>query len=264
MSLDWRRPLLYSVAAVVGFFLLAPALIVVPMSFSSSAFLEFPPTGFSTRWYANFFHSSMWTNAAVDSVKVALLTVLVATVLGTLTALGLVRGRFPGKALVQALVLSPAIVPLVIVAIGTFLVFTGWRLQGTLTGLVIAHTALALPFVVVSVGTSLRTFDRTVELAAQSLGAGPWRTFWRITFPLILPGVAAGALFAFVTSWDEIVVAIFMTSPFFRTLPVVVWSQVRTEIDPTIAAVASMLIAVTVLALTLILLVRWRAAARTT
>lgn len=264
MRRDWRRALLYAVAAVVGFFLVAPTLIVVPMSFSSGSRLEFPPPGFSTRWYANFFQSSMWTDAAVDSLEVALLTVLVATSLGTLTALGLVRGRFPGKALAQALVLSPAIVPVVIVAIGTYFVFIRWRLQGTLTGLVIAHTALALPLVVVTVGTSLRTLDRTVELAAQSLGAGPWRTFRRITLPLILPGVVAGALFAFVTSWDEVVVAIFMTSPLFRTLPVVMWSQVRSQIDPTIAAVASMLMAITVLTLVLVLLVRWRASERAT
>lgn len=262
MRRDWRRPSLNVVAGIVGFLLVAPTLIVVPMSFSSGTRLEFPPPGFSTRWYANFFHSSMWTDAAIDSVKVALLTVLVATALGTVTALGLVRGRFPGKALAQALVLSPAIVPVVIIAIGTFFVFIRWRLAGTLTGLVIAHAALAMPLVVVTVGMSLRTLDRNVELAAQSLGAGPWRTFWRITFPLILPGIVAGALFAFVTSWDEIVVAIFMTSPLFRTLPVVMWSQVRSQIDPTIAAVASMLMAVTVLALLLVLLVRWRAAMR--
>jgi putative spermidine/putrescine transport system permease protein len=263
MRRDWRRPSLNAVAGVIGFFLVAPTLIVVPMSFSSGQRLEFPPPGFSTRWYANFFHSSMWTDAAITSVKVALLTVLVATALGTLTALGLVRGRFPGKALVQALVLSPAIVPVVIVAIGTFFVFIRWRLAGTLTGLVLAHTALALPLVVVTVGTSLRTLDRNIELAAQSLGAGPWRTFWRITFPLILPGIIAGALFAFVTSWDEVVVAIFMTSPLFRTLPVVMWSQVRSEIDPTIAAVASLLMAITVLALVLVVIVRWRASLRT-
>jgi putative spermidine/putrescine transport system permease protein len=262
MRREWRGPWLGVAAALIGFFLIAPTLIVVPMSFSSGTRLQFPPPGFSTRWYANFFHSSMWTDAAIASVKVALLTVLVATALGTLTALGLVRGRFPGKVLVQGLMLSPAIVPVVIVAIGTFFVFIRWHLAGTLTGLVIAHSALALPLVVVTVGTSLRTIDRNIELAAQSLGAGPWRTFWRITFPLILPGIIAGALFAFVTSWDEVVVAIFMTSPLFRTLPVVMWSQVRSEIDPTIAAVASMLMGVTVLALLFVLVARWRAAVR--
>ncbi len=264
MSRDWRSPLLYSFAGIVGFFLIAPTLIVVPMSFSSGDHLQFPPPGFSTRWYANFFHQSLWTDAAMDSIKVAALTVVLATALGTVTALGLVRGRFPGRAVANALVLSPAIVPVVIIAIGTFFVFVRWRLAGTLWGLVVVHTALALPLVIVTVGTSLRTLDRTVELAAQSLGANPWRTFWRITFPLIMPGIVAGALFAFVTSWDEVVVAIFLTSPLFRTLPVVMWTQVRSVIDPTIAAVASMLMAITVLALLLVLLVRWRASVRAT
>lgn len=263
MSRDWRRPLLYALAGAVGFFLVAPTLIIVPMSFSSGTRLQFPPPGFSTRWYGNFFHEQMWTSAAIDSVKVALLTVVVSTALGTLTALGLARGRFPGKAIANALVLSPAIVPVVIVAIGMFFVFIRWRIAGTLSGLVIAHTALALPLVIVTVGTSLRTLDRNLELAAQNLGAGPWRTFRRITLPLILPGIVAGALFAFVTSWDEVVVAIFLTSPLFRTLPVVMWSQVRTQIDPTIAAVATMLMGITVLALLLVLLVRSRAAVRT-
>jgi putative spermidine/putrescine transport system permease protein len=262
MIRNWRQTGLNMTAGLVGFFMVAPTLIVIPMSFSSGARLEFPPPGFSTQWYSNFFHSSLWTTAAIDSLKVALLTGVVATVLGTTIALGFVRGRFPGRTIAQALVLSPAIVPIVIIAIGLFLVFNNWGLTGTLMGFVIAHTALAMPFVVVTVGTALRAIDPNIELAAQGLGAGPWRSFFRITLPLILPGVLAGAIFAFITSWDEVVVALFMSSPLFRTLPAVMWIQVRTEIDPTIAAVASMLMATTTLALVFVVAIRWHASRR--
>ena len=262
MTHDWRRPLLYALAGLVGFFLVAPTLIVVPMSFSSGGRLEFPPPGFSSRWYETFFQDARWTTATIDSLQVAALTVLFATVLGTLTALGLTRGRYPGRPLVSALVMSPVIVPIVIIAIGVFFVFVRWQIAGTMTGLVIAHTVLALPLVVVTVGTSLATLDPTLETAAQSLGANPWRTFRRITLPLILPGIVAGALFAFVTSWDEVVIAIFLTSPLFRTLPVVMWGQVRTQIDPTIAAVATLLMVVTTLIVVLALFIQQRRAVR--
>ncbi len=233
----------FGVAIVV--FLIAPTLVLVPMSFSSGTTLQFPPPGFSLRWYENLFTSSVWTTAAASSMQVALLTCVTATVLGTATAFGLVRGRFLGKRIVNAVALSPMIVPLVIVAIGMFAVFVSWQIAGSLLALVLAHTVLALPFVVVNVGASLRTMDRNLELAALNLGANPLKTFRYVTLPRILPGVLAGALFAFITSWDEIVVAIFLTSPFLRTLPVVMWEQVRTEVDPTIAALATVLTLVT-------------------
>jgi putative spermidine/putrescine transport system permease protein len=135
-------------------------------------------------------------------------------------------------------------------------------LAGSLLGLVLAHTALALPFVVISVGTVLRTMDRNLELAAANLGANPTRVFWRITLPLILPGVLAGALFAFITSWDEVVVSIFMTSARFRTLPVEMWEQVRQVVDPTVAAVATTLMVVTTLLLLLVFVIRRQAPVR--
>jgi putative spermidine/putrescine transport system permease protein len=154
------------------------------------------------------------------------------------------------------LMLSPMIVPIVIVAIGTYLVFVSWRLEGSLIGLVVAHVCLALPLVVVNVVASLQSLDRNLELAAQNLGAGPLRTFFRITLPLILPGVGAGALFAFITSWDEVVVSMFLASPTVRTLPVLMWSAIRSEVDPTIAAVASMLTVLTLALLSGSLLTR--------
>jgi putative spermidine/putrescine transport system permease protein len=243
---------------LVAFFLIAPTLIIVPMSFTEGGLLTFPPKGFSTRWYANFLDQQTWTSGALTSVKVGLASAILATTLGTLTALGLVRGRYPGRGLITALVLSPLIVPVVVIAIGMYFVYSDWRIIGTLPGLILAHTALGMPFVVVVVGTSLRTFDRTLELAAQNLGAGPIRTFVRITLPLILPSVVAAALFAFIASWDEVVVSIFLSSPVVRTLPVVIWGQVRTVIDPTIAAVATALTGVTLTVLTFALIAQRR------
>lgn len=253
-----RNPFLLAFVGLVGFFLIAPTLIVVPMSFSAGELLDFPPRGFSTRWYGNFLRSQAWTAGATTSLRVAATVAVLATALGTLTALGLVRGRYPGRAALTALVLSPLIVPVVVIAIGMFFVYSDWHLIGTYQGLILAHAALAIPFVVVVVGTSLRTLDRTLELAAQNLGAGPVRTFLRVTLPLILPSVVAAALFAFITSWDEVVVSIFLSSPIVRTLPVVMWGQVRSYIDPTIAAVATMLTGVTITILAVVLLARRR------
>jgi putative spermidine/putrescine transport system permease protein len=262
MSQDLERrknPVLSGGVGLIGFFLIAPTLIVIPMSFSSGRLLQFPPKGFSTKWYAAFLESQSWTAGVITSMKVGIVTAVLATTIGTLTALGLVRGRYPARGLISAIVLSPLIVPVVVIAIGMYFVYSDWRLIGSLEGLILAHTALAIPFVVVVVGSSLRTFDRTLELAAQNLGAGPIRTFLRITLPLILPSILAGALFAFITSWDEVVVSVFLSSPAVRTLPVVIWGQVRTVIDPTIAAVATFLTGVTLTVLTFVLITRRRA-----
>jgi putative spermidine/putrescine transport system permease protein len=250
------HPLLISVVVLIAVFLIAPTILVIIMSFSSLSSLRFPPPDLSLQWYRNFFESPQWTDALWTSTQVALLSTLTATVLGTLTALGLMRGRFPFKSAVTALILSPMIVPIVIVAVGTYLVFVDWRMQGTLFGFVVAHAALGIPLVVVNVAASLQTLDRNLEMAAQNLGAGPFRTFFKITLPLIMPGVVAGALFAFIESWDEVVVSIFLSSPFVRTLPVVMWSVVRSQIDPTIAALAGMLTALTIVLLAGALLAR--------
>jgi putative spermidine/putrescine transport system permease protein len=166
------------------------------------------------------------------------------------------RGRYPARGLVNALVLSPLIVPLVVTAVGMYLFFVQWQLTGTFWGLALAHTALGIPFVIITVSVSLRALDRNLELAAMNLGAGPIRTFTRVTLPLISPGVVIGALFAFVWSWDELVVAIFLSSPLVRTIPVVMWGQVRSRIDPTIAVVATLLIVVTILLLLSVTLIR--------
>jgi putative spermidine/putrescine transport system permease protein len=243
-------------------YLIAPTLVIVPMSFTEARILSFPPEGFSLEWYGQMFSDRQWASALANSAQVAVLTATLSVVLGTLAALALARGRFRGRTVVNGLVLAPLIVPIVIIGIGMFSLFVRWRLSGSLVGLVLAHTALAVPFVVVSVTASLRTMDRNLELAAANLGATPRQTFQRVTLPIIVPGVIAGAIFAFITSWDEVVVSIFLTSARFRTLPVEMWEQVRTAVDPTVAAVATTLLVVTTVLLVILLVARRPAQAR--
>ena len=260
--LRWNRLLLILFGSLCIVFLIAPSLVIVPMGFSSGSILEFPPPGFSLRWYERMLSDPTWTSGFLNSFVVAVGTAIVSTILGTLAALGLARGRIPLKGVANAVILSPLVVPVVVIAIGMFSLFVRWKITGTPIALILAHTALAVPFVVVSVSTSLRVMDRNLEAAAANLGASPVRTFQRVTLPLILPGVLAGALFAFLSSWDEVVVAIFLTTTRYRTLPAVMWEQVRQVIDPTTAAVATTLLVVTTVALTLAVLVRRQAPAR--
>ncbi len=245
----------------LGAILVAPTIIVTIMSFSAARILSFPPRGLSLHWYANFLGDDTWVRAMVNSAQVGLGAALIATVLGTLMAFGVVRGRYPGRALVNALVLGPMLVPSVVLAIGLYFVFARWKLVGSLAALIAAHACLGLPYVVLVVGSGLRTLDPALERAASNLGAGPLRTFFRVTLPLILPSVAAGALFAFITSWDDVVVAYFLSSPVTRTLPVVMWSATQDTTDPTLAAVATFLSVVTTGLLLVFLCVRRRAVA---
>ena len=241
---------------LVGAWLLAPMLIVLPMGFTDRRSLSFPPTGWSLEWYRNFFSSDEWYGALLTSLEIAVLVTLLATLLGTASAFALVRGRFPGRAAINALLLAPLVVPVVIVAIAVFAAFLRWRLSGTVAGFVLAHTALAIPFVIITVTSSLRTFDVRLELAAANLGASPLRTFRQVTLPLILPGVLSGALFAFITSFDEVVVALFLQSSDVRTLPVQMFTSVTREVDPTIAAASTMILCLTTALLVLFALTR--------
>jgi len=243
------NPLLLAFAIAMAVVLVAPTIIVVIMSFSAGRLLTFPPQGLSLQWYASFLSADTWTRAIVTSAEVGIATAAVSALVGTAMALGLVRGRFRALQLLNGLVLGPMIVPPVVLAIGLYFMFVRWHLIGTFAGMVAAHTSLALPYVVVVTSSSLRNFDRTLELAANSLGAGPTRTFLKVTLPLILPSVAAGCLFAFIISWDELIVAYFLSTPTVRTLPVVMWSAAQDSTDPTLAAVATFLSVITVLLL---------------
>jgi putative spermidine/putrescine transport system permease protein len=263
--MGWTGPVarwaFYALCGAVFVFLIMPVLVVVPMSFSSSRYLQFPPPGLSLRWYANYLGDPEWTGATIRSLIVAALVTGICTVTGTAAALGLVRGTFRGKQLVNGLIVSPMVVPVIIVAIALYFFYApfktwGMPLIGTVPGLVIAHSLLALPLVVINVSATLRGFDRNLEMASLNLGASPLTTFRRVTLPLIRPGIISGALFAFITSFDELVIAIFISGSTARTLPVKMWEGIRLEIDPTIAAVSSLLIAVSVALLLAVALLR--------
>ncbi|MBB5081823.1 ABC transporter permease [Nonomuraea endophytica] len=239
------RIALWVLAALTAVYLVLPVFIVIPTSFSASSFLEFPPKEWSGRWYENFFTDPVWLDSALASLRVAVLVTLLSLVLGTAAALGMVRGRYRLRALVSGLVMAPVLVPYVIVGLAVYATFLELGLTQTTLGFVLVHTALAVPYVVITVSSSLVSFDRRLEQAAMSLGAGPVSTFARVTLPLIAPGLAGGAVFAFVTSFDEVVTGVFLSGPDLTTLPVQMWSGVRVQIDPTVAAVSTMLLLVT-------------------
>jgi putative spermidine/putrescine transport system permease protein len=256
-----RRPTATRIAlgaasGLVAAWLIAPLLIIFPASLTAIQSFRFPPPSWSTMWYENFFSDSRWYGSFLTSLKIAALVTISSVILGTSAALGLVRGRFVGRTAVNALVLSPMIVPLVVIAVGTYAVFLDWRLVGTTLGFVLAHTVLALPFVIVTVAAGLRTFDRELEDAAAGLGANPVQVFRTVTLRLILPSVLIGALFAFMTSFDEVVVALFIASPLNRTLPVQMYSSITRQIDPTIAAASSLLLLLTMVLFLAALLLR--------
>jgi putative spermidine/putrescine transport system permease protein len=231
------------IAGLVLFYLILPILVVIPLSFSSASYLSFPPPGFSLHWYRNFFTRADWISSAWLSIWVGLAVTVLATALGTPASVALVRGRFAGKGLVNAFILSPLIVPGIIVAIGIYFFYARLGVVGNPIALVLAHTCLAVPFVVINVSATLYGFDERLEYAAMSLGASPWGAFRQVTLPLIRPGVLAGALFAFITSFDELIVALFVSGTTAVTLPRRMWEGIRFEIDPTIAAVSTILVA---------------------
>lgn len=246
------------IVAVVLLFLIAPILVVVPLSFNSEPYFTFPMPGVSLRWYEDFFTNDRWTLALQTSVKVAAAVTVFSTALGTLAALGLSRANFPARTLIMSLLISPMVVPVIISAVGMYFFYTRIGLSNSLPGLILAHTALATPFVVIVVTATLSGFDHSLTRAGASLGAPPTRVFFKVILPLILPGVISGALFACVTSFDEVVVVLFLAGPEQRTLPKQMFSGIREMISPTITAAATLLIIFAVIMLTTVELLRRR------
>lgn len=252
MNLAWLSSRVLG-AVVVGacLYLILPTLVIVPISFTSADYISFPPVGFSLRWYEVFIGEGVWRSATLNSLLVALLSATCATVTGTAAALGL--RRLSGKAvqLVIALILMPMIVPGIIIAVALYGSFSRMGIVGTHVGLVVAHTILALPFVVINVSAVMQKVDwRTVD-AARSLGAGPLTAFRKVTLPSILPGAVSGAVFAFLTSFDEVVVSIFLTGIDTVTLPVQMWNGIRFEISPAVASASSIMLGLSVIFLAL-------------
>ncbi|RDC75000.1 ABC transporter permease [Rhodovulum sp. 12E13] len=250
---------------VIFFFLIAPILIIIPLSFNAENFftftpemLRFDPEGYSLKHYRDFFTNPDWQQALWNSVRIAPAATLLAVTLGTLAAIGLSQPHVPYRRAIMAILISPMIVPLIISAAGMYFFYSRIGLQGTYVGVVLAHAALGIPFVIITVTATLVGFDRSLTRASASLGADPVTTFFKVQMPLILPGVISGGLFAFITSFDEVVVVIFVGSANQQTLPWQMFTGLREQISPTILAVATILVAISILLLMTVELLRRR------
>jgi len=253
---------LRGLAVLTLLYLILPVLAIVPLSFSSSTFLVYPIPGWSLRWYQNLVASDEWRMAAKNSFIVAPSATVLATILGTLAAIGLTKANFKGKALLMAILISPMIVPVVVVGVGMYLFFAPLGLANTYIGLIMAHASLGVPFVVTTVAATLQGFNYNLVRASLSLGANPVKTFFSITLPVIAPGVISGALFAFATSFDEVVVTLFLAGADQTTLPRQMFTGIRENISPTIAALATILIVFSTCLLLALEWLRGRNAAR--
>ncbi|MDD9874399.1 MAG: ABC transporter permease [Gammaproteobacteria bacterium] len=230
-----------AVCILVSIYIIAPIVIVLIISFSSAQFLTFPPPGFSMQWYDNILNNPAWIRSIWVSLRVMVPAGIVATVLGTAAAFALSRSRIPGAAVINGILMAPLVVPVIITAAAIFGVFRIWGLYGTIGGLIIAHSVLTIPYVLSTVGASLQLVDQRLEDAAANLGATPWVAFQSVTLPLIMPAVLSGLLFAMVVSFDELVVSLFISTPVVRPVTVQMWSNIRGDVDPTIAAIATII-----------------------
>ena len=259
--------LLKSTSWLVLFFLIMPILVIIPLSFNVEPFfsftkgmLTFQPEAYSMRWYSAIFSDPKWVLAIKNSFFIGICATVIATALGTCAAVGLARDDMPARRLITALLLSPMIVPLIITAAGMFFFYSDLGLAGNYLGVILAHAALGTPFVIITVTATLAGFDYSLVRAGLNLGARPVRVFWDIIMPLIRPGVISGALFAFITSFDEVVVILFMAGPQQRTIPRQMFSGLREQINPSILAIATLLIILSIIMLVTIELLRRRSA----
>ena len=253
------------ICALIFLFLILPILVIIPLSFNAEPYFTFTPgmlaldpEAYSLRWYRDMITNPQWQHSTENSIVVAFFSTLLATALGTVAALGLSKPFMPFKGAIMGLLISPMIVPLIISAAGMFFFYSSIGLAQTLPGLILAHTALGTPFVVITVTATLIGFDHSLVRAANNLGADPTTTFFKIIMPLILPGVISGALFAFITSFDEVVVVLFLAGFEQRTIPRQMFSGLREQISPTILAVATILVTFSIFLLATIELLRRR------
>lgn len=253
------------ICGLIFCFLIGPLFVIIPLSFNAEPYFSFTqkmltldPEGYSLRWYQDFFTSEAWLHSIKNSILIAIASTILATVLGTIAALGLSSRFMPYRSVVMAVLISPMIVPVIISGAGMFFFFSDVGLAQTYLGVILAHTALGIPFVVITVTATLTGFDQSLVRAAASMGANPTTTFFKVILPLVLPGVISGALFAFATSFDEVVVVLFISGPQQSTMPIQMWSGIRESISPTILAVATILVLLSIAMLTTVELLRRR------
>jgi putative spermidine/putrescine transport system permease protein len=254
--LGWWRWVLLVFGGCVATFLLMPIVMIIALSFGSSEWMEFPPPAWTLRWYREVFADPDWMLAFLTSLKIACVVAVLSVLVGLMASFGLTRGTFRGREFVRALFLTPMILPVVVTAIALYALFLRLHLNGTFAGFVAAHLVMALPFSIISITTALERFDRNIEAAAILCGATPLQAKLRITLPAIRLGIFSAAIFSFLASWDECVIAIFMASPELQTLPVRIWGTLRQDLSPVIAAVSALLLALTAVLMALAALVR--------
>ena len=242
---------LYAFAVVVILFTLLPIFMIIPFAFNSANYLAFPPEGLTFRWFNSFFTDRTWVNAAIKSLQIALMTTVISVICGTLAAFAVIRGRIRYGNAISIFLLFPMIGPHITFAIGVFGVFSRLNLAGTTLGLVLAHSAIAVPFVYINVAARLGTFDLALEKAAQSLGASHFQCFFRITAPIIAPAIIAGGVFAFLISWDEFIVTFFVADITTQTLPLRIFSGIQYGVDVTAAAAAVLVLVALILGIAL-------------
>ncbi len=257
----WRL-LLLGFAGLALLYLVLPTFVIVPLSFSSSLYLTFPPPGWSTRWYVNLWNTPIYDVALLHSVLIGLPAAALAVLFGTMLALALVRGRVWGARGLSALAIAPFLLPQIILAIGLYSILAKFGLTASYIGVIMGHAVVATPLVFITVSAALRSYDATFELAAMTLGANAWKSFWFVTFPMIRLGVLAGGIFAFSFSFDEIILALFLTNTQTTTLPKQLYSDLRYNMTPTIAAASTIIIMISLLLLTAVAVIEGRARRR--
>ncbi|MGO3147148.1 MAG: ABC transporter permease [Leucobacter sp.] len=245
------HPLLVILSVLVAAWLILPTLVIVPISFADRPSFQFLPSGWSLDFYAKFFTDQRWFNSLLNSLQIGLIVALVSTVFGTIAAYFLPKLSARLSRVLSGLFTSPMVIPHIVFAVAVYSVFLSWGLVGNIGGFVVAHTAIAMPFVFITVSASMKNLDERLLRAAASLGAPPMATFVKVTLPLLAPGILTGALFAFVTSFDELIISLYLQSPSLRTLPVQMYTSVTADIDPTIAAASTIVMVITTVAILL-------------
>jgi putative spermidine/putrescine transport system permease protein len=246
------RPIPAFLVLVAAIFLLLPIIVIIPISFTSAQYLTFPPPGYSLRWYTEIFTRPEWSRAFWVSLQVGVVSTALSLTLGIATAFALVRTRFRGKSLVYLFILSPTIIPTVVIGLGAFFLFSHLNLTGTVLGLALGHTVVYSPVVVIIVSSGLQSFDSRIEQAAIILGASPIRAFLRITVPVVAPSILSAGLFAFLLSFDDVLISLFLSDPATITLPIQIWNNTVLQISPVIAAVSVLLLVTTLITLALV------------